>query len=310
MIYNFYGENNFLIKNELQQQLQIFENNNFEIFVCDFDLPKESAQKENFEEILLKTKNNIDSIGLFCNKKVIVFKHFSDKVFTKTILKKLFCSLSKIQNSKDIIVFFTSKNKIAFDGKLLIKYKEHKSITPAQTESIIKTISKDNGVVLTKDAIDFLKNTFDGDLEIIELEIQKLSNYKKEINEQAILDLINKPNIAVKFALSNALNTLNKGTCIKTLLNELDAHTFDLLLFGSVVAYIRNAILIKEKQTLKQTGFKIHPFVEKTMSKFISKFTLKELKTLYAQLYQDDLLIKKGRLKASLSLELFISKNL
>lgn len=310
MIYNFYGENNFLIKNELQSHLQVFQNNDFEIFVCDFDLSKEFAQKENFEDLLLKAKNNIDSIGLFCNKKIIVFKNFSDKVFTKTILKKLFCSLSKIQNNKDIVVFFTSKNKIAFDSKLLIKYKEHKAITPAQTESMIKIISKDNGVVLTKDAVDFLKNTFDGDLEIIELEIQKLSNYKKEINEQAILDLINKPNIAVKFALSNALNTLNKGNCIKTLLNELDAHTFDLLLFGSVVAYIRNAILIKEKQTLKQTGFKIHPFVEKTMGKFINKFSLKELKTLYAQLYQDDLLIKKGRLKASLSLELFISKNL
>lgn len=310
MIYNFYGENNFLIKNELQSHLQVFQNNDFEIFVCDFDLSKEFAQKENFEDLLLKAKNNIDSIGLFCNKKIIVFKNFSDKVFTKAILKKLFCSLSKIQNSTDIIVFFTSKNKLVFDSKLLVKYKEYKTITPAQTESIIKTISKDNGIVLTKDAVDFLKNTFDGDLEIIELEIQKLSNYKKEINEQAILDLINKPNIAVKFALSNALNTLNKGNCIKTLLNELDAHTFDLLLFGSVVAYIRNAILIKEKQTLKQTGFKIHPFVEKTMGKFINKFSLKELKTLYAQLYQDDLLIKKGRLKASLSLELFISKNL
>ncbi len=310
MIYNLYGENSFLLNSDLKTQLNALSDKGFETIAYDFDFLKDACSGDRHEEILFKLKNSIDSIDLFNNKKAIIAKNFSDKMFLKAPLKQLFLSLEKVANDHDIFVFFISKSKIVFPKSISPKTKEYKTITNKQIDEALKEISLTNHVSLTTDAIELLKDVFENNLVAIQLEIEKLSNYKNKINSQDILDLINKPSASVKFAISNALSTLNQSHCLKTLLQELDAHTFDLLLFGSVVSYIRNAILIKEKNTLKKPGVKIHPFVEKTMSKFVNKFTLKELKNLYAQLYQDDLLIKKGKLSARLSLEMFISKNI
>ncbi len=312
MIYNLFGENSFLLSLELKKQKSLFEKQGFDIFFIDFDLPENETKTpaEFFNQKLAKLKTALDSYNLFNNNKAVFVKNFNEKILPKPVLKKIMPSFERASEDKNSFLIFTSKTKQTLSKNTKIKFLEFKKSSPKEIDSFIKETAKQNNLTLSLKAIDFLKNNFTNNLEAIYFEIQKLSNYKQTIDEKDILALISKPNVSIDFAITNAFSTLNKVFCFKTLLNEINANTFDLLIFGSTISYLRNALLLKEKQLIKSSVFKIHPFVEKKMTPFINKFSDKELKLFYGQLYQYDLLIKKGRVDTSLCLKLFITKNI
>lgn len=308
MIYNFFGKNDFLKNLFLQEEIKKYAKNNFEVFSYNFK--DDNINSEKTKEILLNFNNTIKAIGLFNNKKIIIAKNFNEKNLNKTELKNLLESFKTAAKSKDIFIILTTNQKITIIKSIINDFKEFEDIDAKKIDDFINKTSNNHNVKITKNGRSLLKTLFKNDLASIYFEIQKLSNYKPEIDEKDILSLINPTSNSINFAINNALNTLNKKTCCQMMFNEINANTHELLIFGSVISYIKNALLLKEKYQGKKSLFKIHPFVEKNMRSFVNNFSNKDLIKIYSQLFQYDLLIKKGKISTELALELFFVKNL
>jgi DNA polymerase III delta subunit len=300
MIYSIYGKNDFLISLKKEKFINDFKNNNIEINIFDFD----NSNNENFTQL----KNSLDTLDLFSNKKAVIAKNIDEKNWPKEKIKSLTSSLKKIENSKDISIIFLTNKKLSFLSRIKTTNEECKKLETSELNKFINQLCKENDVVLTPKAKNFLTSCFSDNLGIIYNEIIKLSSYKKEIDDSDILNLINEPNLSNIFALTDAISIKNKTQAISLLFKEYHAGTSDLLIFGTIVSQIRNAILIKEYQKNPATRLDIHPFIQKKLASFVNSFDLKKLKIMYSKLFKYDLSIKKGKINPILSLELFINE--
>ncbi len=299
MIYSIYGKNDFLVSLKKEKFINDFKKHNIEIHVFDFD----NSNNENFTQL----KNSLDTLDLFSNKKAIIAKNIEESSWSKEKIKALTSSLKKIENSKDISIVFITIKKLSFLSRIKTTSEECKKLESSELNKFINQTCKENNVVLTLKAKNFLTSCFGDNLGIIYNEIIKLSNYKKEIDDSDILNLINEPNLSNIFALTDAISNKNKQQATNLLFREYHAGTSDLLIFGTIVGQIRNAILIKEYQKNPSTHLDIHPFVQKKLKSFVDSFDLKKLKIMYSKLFKYDLSIKKGKINPILSLELFIN---
>ena len=302
MIHQLYGENDFVMNLELQKLVKDFQINNFEIYKYTFENEDTNVNK------LAKIKNNIDTQDLFSNKKALIIRGLSEKTTTKKEQKPLIDSLQKIEASKEITIVFVTLKPLTFLSKLKTKKQEYKKLEKSNLDNFISEISKENDVKLSPKAKSLLVSFYGSNIGIIYNEIIKLSNYKKEIKDSDILDLITEPNLSNIFRLTDAISTKNKPLAIKLLLEEYNSGTFDLLIFGTIISQIRNAILIKEHQISPSTRIDIHPFVQQKLKYFVNSFDLKQLKIMYSKLFKYDLQIKKGKIDAILALEIFITE--
>jgi DNA polymerase III delta subunit len=307
MIYSLFGSNDFVLNLELQKLVSDFKLKNYEIFKYDFQsLDDDSEIKDNDNQKLMDIKNNIDTQGLFSNNKTIIIRNLNDKTIPKKTLNPLLESLAKIEADKNVIVIFITLKTLTSLAKLKIKKQEFKEFSPNDLSTFIDDTAKENNVKLSPKAKTLLISFFGKNIGIIYNEIIKLSSYKPTISDTDILDLIKEPNLSNVFALTDAISQKNKSLAVKLLLQEYQAGTFDLLIFGTIISQIRNAILIKEFQTHHKPKLDIHPYVQVKLKSFVDSFDLKQLKLLYSKLFKYDLQIKKGKITAILALELFI----
>lgn len=304
MISTFFGENEFVLNLELQKKVQDLILKNSEIYRYSFD----NQYDNSILDILSKIKNNIDTLDLFSNHKTLIIKNLNEKDVSKKDLKPLISSLEKIENDKNILVIFVNQKQLTFLPKLKIEKQEFKKFDKNDLSDFIQKISKENNVKLSLKAKSLLISFFGDNIGIIYNEIIKLSNYKPDIKDTDILDLIQEPNLSNIFGLTDAISQKNKPLAIKLLFQEYNSGTFDLMIFGTVVSQIRNSILIKEQKQSPSSKIDIHPYVQKKLSSFVNSFELKQLKTFYSKLFKYDRQIKKGKITAILALELFISE--
>lgn len=292
---------------ELQKLVYDFKLKNYEIFNYDFLILDDDSELKDIEtQKLIDIKTNIDARGLFSNDKTIIIRNLNDKNISKKTLTPLLESLAKIENDKNVIVIFVTSKPLTSLTKLKTKNQEFKEFSSSAISTFIDNISKENNVKLSLKAKTLLISFFGANIGIVYNEIIKLSSYKPNITDTDILDLIKEPNLSNIFSLTDAISQKNKPLAVKLLLQEYDAGTFDLLIFGTIIAQIRNAILIKEFQTHHQPKLDIHPYVQTKLKSFVNSFDLKQLKLLYSKLFKYDLQIKKGKITAILALELFI----
>jgi len=304
MIYSLFGENDFILNLELQKLVKDFQINKFEIYRYAFENNDISIDD------IIKIKDNIDAQDLFCNKKAIIIKNLDEKNTTKKNLKPLIDSLSKIETLKDIIVVFANAKQPSFLAKLKFKKQEYKKLEKEKLNNFINEIAEENNVKLTAKAKNLLASFYSNNIGIIYNEIIKLSNYKPTIDDNDILDLIVEPNLSNIFSLTDAISAKNKPLAIKLLFKEYNAGTSDLLIFGTIISQIRNAILIKERQKTPSIKIEVHPFVQQKLKYFVNSFDIKQLKIMYSKLFKYDLQIKKGKIDAILALEIFITENI
>jgi DNA polymerase III delta subunit len=304
MVYSLFGENEFIINLELQKTVRDLLLKNFEIYRYNFD------DKEPSINILSQIKNNIDTLDLFSHSKALIIRNLSEKDFPKKELNPLLESLQKIEKDETILIFFISQKQLTFISKLKLQKQEYKKLDKNDLSDFINEVSKQQNVKLSIKAKSLLTSFFGDDIGIIYNEIIKLSNYKPEIKDTDILDLIKEPNLSNIFGLTDAISEKNKSLAIKLLFQEYNSGTFDLLIFGTITSQIRNAILIKEHKKSPITKLDIHPYVQKKLTNFVNSFDLKQLKLMYSRLFKYDLQIKKGKITPMLALELFITDNI
>jgi len=311
MIYSLFGPNDFVLNLELQKLVSDFKLKNYEIFKYDFlTTSDDSILKDSDEQKLITIKNNIDTQSLFSDNKTIIIRNLNDKTISKKTLNPLLDSLTKIENDKNVILIFVTPKPLASISKLKIKKQELKEFSSNDLSKFIDNISKDNNVKLSSKAKSLLISFFSNNIGIIYNEIIKLSSYKSSISDTDILELIKEPNLSNIFALTDAISQKNKTLAIKLLFQEYNSGTFDLLIFGTIISQIRNAILIKEFQKDHQPKLDIHPYVQTKLKSFVDSFDIKQLKILYSKLFKYDLQIKKGKISAILALELFLIENI
>jgi len=324
MIYSIFGTNDFKIILELDKLIDTFVLKNYQIYRYNFNNQtkdndniqedNEDTQKEvedlnnNQENILTTINHHLNIKDLFNSNKIIIIKYLKENDLPKKDYKFLQHSLEKIENDKNIITIFASKKPLKLLENLKTKKIECKKFETNQLNEFIEETAKTNNVKLTLKAKNLLISFFNNDIGIIYNEIIKLSNYKNNINDTDILDLIQEPNLSNIFSFTDAISARNKELAIKLLWQEYNSGTYDLMIYGIVISQIRNAILVKEQKKHPEIKIDVHPYVQKKLMPLVNNFELKQLKTMYAQLFKYDLQLKKGKINAILALELFIAK--
>ena len=327
MIYSLSGDNNFLAILALEKLVADFKLKQYEIYNYNFNVYESTATTEeandNFKDATTETKDkifsssnetilnkifyNLNFIDLFSNHKLIVIKYLNEKELPKKDLDFLKISLKKIEANPNITTIFITQKPLNLLSKLKVKKQEFTKLNPQALSNFIDQTAEENNVKLTNQAKKLLTSFFGDNTGALYNEIIKLSNYKSNINDRDILDLIKEPNLSNIFGLTDAIASKNKKLAIKLLWQEYNAGTFDLLIFGTIVNHIRNALLIKEYQKSPKTPLDVHRFVQQKLLPFVNSFSLKQLQLMLVELFKYDLKIKKGKINAMLSLELFIN---
>jgi len=330
MIYSFFGDNNFLAILELEKLIADFKLKQREIYKYNFNMydssddtkdknegsekptidnskTKEKVAGSPSDTLLNKIFYDLNFIDLFFNHKLIVIKYLNEKELAKKDLEFLKISLKKIESTSNVTVIFVNQKPLSLLSKLKVKKQEFTKLSSRDLSTFIDNTANNNNVSLTIRAKKLLTSFFSDDIGSLYNEIIKLSNYKPNIDDHDILALIKEPNLSNIFGLTDAIASKNKTLAIKLLWQEYNAGTFDLLIFGTIVNHIRNAILIKEYQKSPKTPIDVHRFVQQKLLPFVNSFSLKQLQLMIAELFKYDLQIKKGKISAILALELFIN---
>lgn len=315
MIYIIHGKDTFRSNLELQKLISKYKDNSFDIIIYDFDIiSKETKEEEEptsdkINTTLLNIKNNIEIKSLFKTKKLIVIKNVLSLKLPKKSLNLILKPLEKTDETTSLVFFEKTSTTSLIPKEIKAKILELKELKPNEINKFIDTVAIENNLKLSLSAKNFLSSMFSSDLGLIYNEILKLSNYKKNITDSDILDLINAPTLSNVFALGDAIAQKNKKLIFKLLLNEVESKTDIIQLYGLIISQFRNLIILKESEK-KRTNTDIHPYVVRKLTPILKSFDLIELKKDYASLFKYDLEIKKGRISPQLAIELFVTENL
>lgn len=311
MIYTFYGNEEFLIKKEVDN---IIKNNGIS-----------SLNISNYDLSIDPLKNIIDdalTISLFDNRKLIIVDN--SYIFTGSTIKE-----EKKDNIDDLVEYFEHINPdcllifIVHNEKLderkkivktLKKIATVKSFTKVNSPNeYVKELLKDYNITLVN--IQLLIDRVGTDLGVLEQEINKIKIYKnddKNITKEDIIELTSK-NVEIDiFDLIDKIVNKDKENAIEIYYEMLKRNEEPIKILIILANQFRIMYQAKE---LYQKGYSgndiasllnIHPYriklaLEKTYS-YKSETLLSHLSSL-ADLDYD---IKVGNKEASLGLELFI----
>jgi len=270
----------------------------------------------NFED----AKNETQTISMFDEKKLIIFKNALDNLKEEDKALDFF---KKFIDSKDIIVIYEEKEA---DKRLsLVKFLEKEAkaqefqfLDGPKLKSWAKSQIEDYGGKIDLPALDKLIEYVGSDLWWMKNEIEKLVNYKngKAISMEDI-ELLVKPKIEPEIfktidAIAFNSQWAGKKQALKLLHDHLEKGDHPLYLLSMINFQFRNLLIIKDLMEKNVPYYsipkitKMHPFVVKKTYEQARKFSFKELKKIYQKIFQVDLSIKTGKINPTAALDLLI----
>jgi DNA polymerase-3 subunit delta len=309
MIIYLFGEDTFRSHQKLKEIIKHYK----EIHKSGLNLRFIDLKEEGFQEF----KDNVKTISMFDEKKLIVLKNASgNKSFQEDFLE----NSKYFINSEDIFVFFEEEtlesNKFFNFLKRKTRSQEFKILGGIQLKNWVKKEFEKYKAKIESSALDALIEFVGNDLWQMENEIKKLVNFKegKTIRKEDIGILI-KPKIETDiFETIDAISSKNKRKALELIHQHLEKGNSPLYLLSMINFQFRNLLIIRdliEKERpyytfQKTTG--LHPFVIKKSYNQAQKFSLQELKKIYQKIFQVDLNIKTGKLDPQTALDLFIAE--
>lgn len=309
-MYLIYGEENFLINQELQKIYDKFNQYYFEIMSDDSNLSQ-----------IIEAVNYSD---LFNDKKIIVIKN-NKFLFNKNLKsddKKLINTLinSLKQNTKNQIVFIFDKllKKEELESeiiKFLLNNAHVKKCDKKNDKELplyIHNKVKDFGGHISNTNINLLISMLPNDLNIIDLEIKKLLAENKNIDEKIIIDSVFKFPQDNPFFFLNLFSSLNLDDMILYLNERVKLGEKVLDLINQVANFL---ILCSQTYALKIQSLsdqeiadylKIHIFRIKIVQKFLHKIPYEKLTILIKELAVLDNDIKNGKVSETVGFKNFI----
>lgn len=174
-----------------------------------------------------------------------------------------------------------------------------------------------NGIKIGEKALLKLVDFIGNDLWRMKQELLKLGAFVSDrgdnIIEEADIDKLVKPKINSDiFLMIDSLAQKKRISAMKLLRKHLEKGEDELYILNMFVYQFRNIIQIKESLDCGENELeiarklKMHPYVLKKSICQAKLFSLEELKKIYRIMFQADLCIKTGKIKADTALELLV----
>ncbi len=306
MIYLLYGEEEYLLKNELSKIKKDFDINDISIYDMD--------------EINLKNLvDDASSMSLFSNKRLIIIENSS--IFTGSSKKrddiKYLEEYVNAPNSSTTLVFIVNNSSLDNRKKIVSLIKEKGKILEFNNNYNIEDIVKDmfKGYTINLKEIRLLINRVGNNLLMLNQEAEKIKTYKSDnlnITEEDIVNLTHKTvdldifhlieNIILKRkkeALESYYEMIKMGEEPIKIIVML-SNQFRLMYQVKILSLKRNSVMEMMK-ILGQKKYTIEKALEKSR-KYDCDLILKKL----YELADLDIKIKSGKINKNIALELFI----
>lgn len=306
MIYLLYGEEEFLIEEEIKNIIKKSKIENINISKYDFEI-------DNIQDII----DDAYTISLFENKKIIIAKNL-DK-FLKNNDKEISLLEKYLGNqNEDVILIITSQS--LDDRKKIVKTLKKQSTTKEfnKNKNISNTVRKmfDEYKIDYK-TIDILIKNVGTNLKILYQEAEKLKTYKQDkiITEQDVLELSCNSSEEDIFNLINYIINKNKEEAFRLYKILINKNEEPLKIIITLANQFR--IIYQSKELYKKGNnedgiakiLNIHPYRVKLALEKGKNYSSKILLEYLLKLAELDSQIKNGLIDKYLGLELFIIEN-
>jgi len=268
----------------------------------------------NFEDF----RDEAMSLSMFAEKKLIILKDiFSNQGFKEKFLK----DSKKFVNSQGIILFYEEIEVLESDKLLKLLKKsgdsqEFRSLEGASLKNWIKKEIEKYGKKADPEVVANLAEFVGNDTWRLSNEIQKLASFRGNKGIQVKdVELLVRPEIDNNiFKTIDAIAMKNKKKALELLHKHLRKGDNPQYLLSMINFQFRNLLMIRELieknepyySILKKTQLK--PFVVGKSYQQAQRFGLPELKKIYRKIFQADLNIKTGKMKAETALDLLIAE--
>jgi len=308
MIIFIYGEDSFRSKRKLKdlrkKYLQKYGDINISVYEDDFQIDK--------------IKNDISSLPFLADKRLIIFKNLL-KTKDKNLKDIILAELEK--NTDDIVLVFyeaglPDKRESLYKKLSKEKFKEEfPLLDPGSLLRWMKKEVEEKGGSISHSALSILASFVGNDLWQMEQELNKLLSFTKNIDEDAVKELIKKEAKGNIFDLVDAVGKRDYKTSALKLHELLESGENEILILTMLVRQIR--IIIQSKELIEKgqremdisKALACHPFVVKKAVIQSGNFTFEELKDIYKMLLETDHSLKRGTKEPKVALDLLI-KNL
>ena len=300
MIILLYGKDTYRSKNRLNELKK------------EYKLKNESGINErfldgknlNFEDL----KNEVLGLSFFNEKKLILIENaFSNKTLKEKIKEKG----KEFLNLENIIIFY-EKDKV-LKGDILYSFIRKKALIEEydflKEEELKKWIKEEvlkNEGSISDGALKLLIDYMGNDLWRQKNEIQKLIAYKnkEEIKEKDVDLLISVQAETNIFNTVDAIAEKDKKRAIKLIKKHLEKGESIFGLLALIANQFKNMIIVKTAKDYKRTN--LHPFVQRKSFYQSQKFSIEDLKRIYAKILEIDSGIKTGKVDESIAIETLI----
>ncbi|MBI4118886.1 MAG: DNA polymerase III subunit delta [Parcubacteria group bacterium] len=311
MIYLYYGENSFLIREKLARAKEAYHNK-FKSGLNFF--------KFDLEENCGDLKMALESQSMFSEKKLIFLRGILSVPESKwDETAGILSAVGGLEKSEEVILVgydFSAADSAALKKRLEFfnkKGKVEKFINYDQPKLIDWCLKKAAGenIKITRGDAAYLINGVGCDTDHVWNEILKLSAYgrgaitKANIDSSVVFDVVSS-----NFKVTDALMAKNAVLALKGLEDQWAKNEDPILILGAVVWQFR--ILVKlagakfasSEEAAKKLG--LNPWVAKKSLAALKNFSAGELKNIYHNLADIDLAVKTGQRDGREALEDFV----
>ncbi|MDD2547856.1 MAG: hypothetical protein PHO04_00005, partial [Candidatus Pacebacteria bacterium] len=246
----------------------------------------------SFEEF----RNEVLGLSFFNEKKLIIVQNvFSNRYLKEEIAKSVF-------ETENIIIFHEEGKVLKQDilYKFLIKVKakieEYNFLDGKDLEEWVKKEVLENKGTITQEAVGLLCDYIQSDLWRQKNEIQKLIAYNSNIDEKSVKLLVN-INVELDiFKTVNAIARNDKANAIKLIRKHLEKGE---AVFPMLALIARQFKLMLVYKVDGKAGFY-------GLSSLAQKFSIEDLKRIYAKILEIDSKIKTGKIDEKMAIETLI----
>ena len=246
----------------------------------------------SFEEF----RNEVLGLSFFNEKKLIIVQNvFSNRYLREEIAKSVF-------ETENIIIFHEEGKVLKKDilYKFLIKVKakieEYNLLERRDLEAWVKKEVLKNKGTITQEAVGLLCDYIQSDLWRQKNEIQKLIAYNSNIDEKSVKLLVN-INVELDiFKTVNAIARNDKANAIKLIRKHLEKGE---AVFPMLALIARQFKLMLVYKVDGKAGFY-------GLSSLAQKFSIEDLKRIYAKILEIDSKIKTGKIDEKMAIETLI----
>ncbi len=316
MIIFLYGQDTYRARQKLNEIVDNYKKaHKTGLNLRHFDLAKDS-----YQDFL----GEFQAISIFAEKRLIILENtFSNEDAKKKILK----NAEKLAASKDIFIFYekepSEKDNLFELLKQKGKYQEFKLLEGNALRSwALRELEKRKiGIdpIALKKLIDYVGNN----LWQLSEEIKKIAAYKSKDKKKAIeeedINLLVRPKIETDiFKTIDAISGKNKKKALFLIQKHIEKGDSPLYIFSMINFQFRNILTIKSrcqpphhleagqiKKLSRELG--LHPFVIKKSFLQSRDFSLEDLKSIYQNIFNNDLAIKTGKIAPDAALENLIA---